>query len=103
MTPESKGSSKDKFRKSSTQSTLARSKQQLDELPADTSGSEGNRAISQEDLKKRQKKTYSMALESVLAIEQMRVEVMRQGDNVSASDLVNEAVMLLLEKKELKL
>ena len=84
---------------SRTLESLKKSKDKLEaaqsELPLSTSADDDASA----NLHERRKKTYSLTNEAILAIEQMRFDAARKGRNLSASDIVNEAVLLLLKQR----
>lgn len=65
--------------------------------------SQQDNELSEEFLQARRKKTYSMTNASILAIERIRFEATKEGRNLSASDVVNEAILLLLKEKGLSL
>lgn len=65
--------------------------------------SQQDNELSEEFLQARRKKTYSMTNASILAIERIRFEATKEGRNLSASDVVNEAILLLLREKGLSL
>jgi hypothetical protein len=89
--------------KSDTLESLRKSKQKLDEAHAEAEQSRPLDDLSTVDPKERRKKTYSLTNESILAIERIRFEAAKRGENLSASDVVNEAVILLLKQKGLRL
>ena len=87
---------------SSTLESLRKSKDKLD--AAQRTGTDETLAgRTAADLAKRRKKTYSLTNRSILAIERIRFEAAKEGKNLSASDVVDEAILLLLKQKELSL
>lgn len=86
-------------KQSHTLESLRKSKDKLEaaqgELPPSTAEEDEGTA----NLHERRKKTYSLTNEAILAIEQMRFDAARKGRNLSASDIVNEAVLLLLKQR----
>jgi CRISPR/Cas system-associated endonuclease/helicase Cas3 len=89
--------------KPNTLESLRKTKQKLDAAHAEVEEGGQGEDLSTADPKERRKKTFSLANESILAIERIRFEAARRGENLSASDVVNEAVMRLLKQKGLTL
>lgn len=87
---------------SSTLESLRKSKDKLDAAQS-ASADEPAATKSAADLAKRRKKTYSLTNRSILAIERIRFEAAKDGKNLSASDIVDEAILLLLRQKDLSL
>ncbi len=83
---------------SSTLESLRKSKNKLD---AEQSAGSGDPKKTTIDATKRRKKTYSLTNQAILAIERIRFEAAKDGENLSASDVVDEAILLLLKQKGL--
>jgi hypothetical protein len=85
--------------RSQTLESLRKSKDKLEAAQSELPSSTSNEDDATVNLHERRKKTYSLTNEAILAIEQMRFDATRKGKNLSASDIVNEAVLLLLKQR----
>jgi hypothetical protein len=86
-------------KQSSTLESLRKSKDKLEDAQSELPDSAPTTDETPADLQQRRKKTYSITNEAILAIEQIRFDAARKGKNLSASDVVNDAVLLLLKQR----